>query len=142
MDLKSSTFVSRLDDALCTLYPLECLAHRVRPGLGGNFLPLHARPHAQRLSPGPGGRGPLVNPYLNRYIGGRLREVRLFRGLSQKTLAERAGISQTQLSKIERNVSAPRYSTIYRLADALGVTPEWLLGLEDYDFRPSGPRPL
>jgi transcriptional regulator with XRE-family HTH domain len=83
-----------------------------------------------------------MNPYINRYIGGRLREVRLFRGLSQQTLAERAGISQPQLSKIERNVSAPRYSTIYRLADALGVTPEWLLGLEDYDFRSLGPRPL
>ena len=53
--------------------------------------------------------------------------------MSQEELARRAGISQTQLFKIERNVSAPRYSTIYRLARELDVTPEWLLGLEDYE---------
>jgi transcriptional regulator with XRE-family HTH domain len=68
------------------------------------------------------------------YIGGRLRGLRRLRNMSQRTLAFRAGISQTQLSKIERNVSAPRYSTIVRLARELGVEPEYFTDPEYFDL--------
>jgi transcriptional regulator with XRE-family HTH domain len=54
--------------------------------------------------------------------------------MSQETLAARAGITQTQLSRLERNLSAPRYSTIYRLARELDVTPEYLTGREYFDL--------
>jgi transcriptional regulator with XRE-family HTH domain len=56
---------------------------------------------------------------VNPYIGKRLRFVRRARNMSQETLAARAGISQTQFSKIERNDSVPRYSTLFRLAREL-----------------------
>ena len=70
---------------------------------------------------------------MNGYIGGRLRGLRRYRNMSQETLAVRAGISQTQLSKIENYKSAPRYSTAYRLARELDVTPAYLHGLDDYE---------
>ena len=47
--------------------------------------------------------------------------------LSSRELANRAGISQPFLSQIERGVSAPSISTLYRLAAALGVQPGDLL---------------
>ena len=68
------------------------------------------------------------------YIGERLREVRTRRNMSQETLAQRAAITQTHLSRLERDVSAPRYSTIFRLARELDVTPEYLTGLEFTDL--------
>lgn len=59
------------------------------------------------------------------YVGTRLRGLRRSRNMSQETLARRAGITQTQLSNIENNKSAPRYTTVYRLARELGVEPEY-----------------
>lgn len=41
-------------------------------------------------------------------------------GLSQKELAERTGIDQSDISKIERGVANPSVSTLERIAAALG----------------------
>lgn len=41
-------------------------------------------------------------------------------GLSQKELAERTGIDQSDISKIERGVANPSVNTLNRIADALG----------------------
>jgi transcriptional regulator with XRE-family HTH domain len=60
-------------------------------------------------------------------IGRRLRAERTKQFLTQAQLAEKAGISQKQLSKIENDEVEPRFSTILRLADALGVDPEIFL---------------
>jgi transcriptional regulator with XRE-family HTH domain len=60
-------------------------------------------------------------------IGRRLRAERTRRFLTQAQLAEKAGISQKQLSKIENDEVEPRFSTILSLADALGVEPEIFL---------------
>jgi transcriptional regulator with XRE-family HTH domain len=60
-------------------------------------------------------------------IGRRLRAERTRRFLTQVQLAEKAGISQKQLSKIENDEVEPRFSTILSLADALGVEPEIFL---------------
>lgn len=57
-------------------------------------------------------------------IGDRLRELRRQRGLSQKNLADRAGISAYTLSRLERQPKAScRTPTLARLAAALGEEP-------------------
>ncbi len=54
-------------------------------------------------------------------VGGRLRELRESRGISMRTLATRSGLSANALSMIERGKTSPSVSTLYKLADALGV---------------------
>jgi transcriptional regulator with XRE-family HTH domain len=60
-------------------------------------------------------------------IGRRLRAERTKQFLTQPQLAQKAGISQKQLSKIENDKVEPRFSTILSLAGALGVDPEIFL---------------
>lgn len=54
-------------------------------------------------------------------VGIRLRELRKERGLSQKELAEQAGVSLNCISLIERDEISPNVATLQRLADALDV---------------------
>lgn len=49
-----------------------------------------------------------------------LRDARQRHHLDQRTLAHRAGTSQTQISRIERGVVSPSVSTLERLLAALG----------------------
>ena len=60
-------------------------------------------------------------------IGQRLKAERTKRFLTQDALAGKADLSQKQLSKIERDEVEPRFSTVLRLADALGIEPERFL---------------
>ena len=63
-----------------------------------------------------------------RISGDRLREVRDKRLLSQRELAERAGLSPTTILKLESGrVDEPHPRTIRKLADALEVDPDELL---------------
>lgn len=55
-------------------------------------------------------------------IGGRLRELRTERGLSQETLASHAGLSRQGIQKIENGSIHVRLSTLQQLALALDVT--------------------
>lgn len=56
-----------------------------------------------------------------------LREARRRRGLSQVALALRAGLEQTDISKLERGDTAePLFYRGLALADALGVDPHVL----------------
>ena len=55
-------------------------------------------------------------------IGERLRELREARNISMRTLATKSGLSANALSMIERNKASPSVSTLYKLADALGVS--------------------
>ena len=50
-----------------------------------------------------------------------LRALREERRISLRELARRSGISVNALSQIERGLSSPSVSTLYRLVDALGV---------------------
>jgi len=49
-----------------------------------------------------------------------LREVRSRHALDQRTLARRARTSQTQISRIEREVVSPSVATLARLLTAMG----------------------
>ena len=59
-------------------------------------------------------------------IGRRLRRLRERNLLTQAELAEAASMSRDQVSRIERDEADPRFSTIRKLAKALGVDPQEL----------------
>ncbi len=54
-------------------------------------------------------------------VGVRLRELREARATSMRALAAKSGLSANALSMIERGRTSPSVSTLYKLADALGV---------------------
>lgn len=54
-------------------------------------------------------------------VGGRLRELRTERGMSMRALARESGLSANALSMIERRRTSPSVSTLYKLADAMGI---------------------
>lgn len=58
----------------------------------------------------------------------RLRALRTRRVLTQRALAERSGVSLNTINRIEQGRLEPRFSTIHKLAGALGVSPEVLAG--------------
>ena len=61
-------------------------------------------------------------------IGDNLKEVRTRRLLTQVQLAEKSGVNQVTIARIERNQVDPRFSTMRRLARALDIDPTELLG--------------
>ena len=54
-------------------------------------------------------------------VGERLRELRLQRGFSQEELAYEADVPLSQIGRIERGENNPTISTLFVLAEALGV---------------------
>lgn len=52
-------------------------------------------------------------------LGERLRVLRQKKGVTQVTLAERAGLPQSHISEIERGVMLPNLVTLLRIAAAL-----------------------
>ncbi len=60
-------------------------------------------------------------------LGKNLRAARLDLGLSQEEIAERSGVPQGEVSRIERGERDPRVSTLLQLAKAIGVSPGQLL---------------
>ena len=60
----------------------------------------------------------------HRAVGDLLRRYREVAGLSQESLAERAGISPRGLLYLERGMRRPYPATLLRLADALSLTPQ------------------
>lgn len=54
-------------------------------------------------------------------VGSRLRQLREEHNISMRGLATKSGLSANALSMIERGKTSPSVSTLYKLADALGV---------------------
>ena len=70
-------------------------------------------------------------PYRNRSIPlPRLRELRRSRGLSQKELGELAGVASGTVYRLENELRGAYPGTVRKLAVALRVTPEELVGKE------------
>lgn len=63
-------------------------------------------------------------------IGQRIRSARLRADLKQAALAQQIGVSRTSLTAWERGWHAPAVANLYRLASAVGVSLEYLLGSE------------
>ena len=60
----------------------------------------------------------------------RLREAREARGLNQRELAERLGLPPSSIAHFEGGRRGPSVENLIRLARALGVTADFLLGLD------------
>jgi transcriptional regulator with XRE-family HTH domain len=66
------------------------------------------------------------------WLGARLREERLNRGISLRSLARDVGVSASMISQIETSKSQPSVSTLYAITSALQIS------IEDV-FTPPGP---
>src|SRR5271154_6470907 len=67
-----------------------------------------------------------------------LRKTRENKGLSQSELAHKAGFQPSAISHFESGRRAPSFDNLRRLADALSVTVDYLLGRET-DPKSAGP---
>ncbi len=63
-------------------------------------------------------------------IGTAIRLTRLRKEMTQRDLAERSGISDVSISRIERGEQDISLSTLKRIADGLGVTEEQLFAFQ------------
>lgn len=57
-----------------------------------------------------------------KHIGMRISEIRHLRGMTQKELSDKAGLSQTHISRIESGQYIPRVDIAARIAEALSCT--------------------
>lgn len=64
-------------------------------------------------------------------VGRRILERRRMLRLSQESLSELTGISQTQISRYEKGENDPTGAALIALADSLETTVDWLLGRDD-----------
>lgn len=55
------------------------------------------------------------------YLGEEVRRLRTEQGLSQRELAQRTGVPQSVIARLEAGGVEPRLSTLDRVAQALGV---------------------
>jgi transcriptional regulator with XRE-family HTH domain len=67
-----------------------------------------------------------------------LRKTREEKGLSQADLAEKTGFQPSAISHFEAGRRSPSFDNLRRLADALSVTIDFLLGRQP-DPQPAGP---
>jgi transcriptional regulator with XRE-family HTH domain len=65
----------------------------------------------------------------------RIREIRLSRGLTQRALADRAGVSRSQLCEIETGNKAANSRRLADIARALDVGVEALFSQSDHDLQ-------
>lgn len=68
---------------------------------------------------------------IERRVAERIRGLRRQRGMTLQKLAERANVSKSMISKVERGEASPSATTMSRLADGLGVSISNLLGERD-----------
>ena len=61
----------------------------------------------------------------------RLKEVREAALVTQEELSAKSGVGKASISRIETGHHMPRFSTIKKLADALGVDPRELMLREE-----------
>lgn len=61
-------------------------------------------------------------------FGNRLREMRTLRHITQEQLAEMADTSRAMIGRYETADQLPALDTLIRIADALGVSTDYLLG--------------
>ena len=62
-------------------------------------------------------------------IGSRLRDARLERGLSLRSVAQDLGVSASLISQVETGKTQPSVSTLYALVTHLGISMDELLGV-------------
>lgn len=69
-------------------------------------------------------------------IGQRIEKARKKAKMNQKELASKANITETSLSRYENDIREPKSAVLGQLADVLGVSCDYLIGLtDDIDFK-------
>ena len=63
----------------------------------------------------------------------RIKTLRRLRAMSQEELAKESGVGRATISRIERGETGAHGRTLRRLAKALGVGVEELVGIGDVD---------
>lgn len=71
---------------------------------------------------------------MSREFGRRISDLLKARGIQQKELAERVGLTETALSRYISGDRDPKPKTIANIATALQTTSDHLLGIERDDF--------
>ena len=69
-------------------------------------------------------------------IGNRIKRCRLALGMSKAKLASKAGLSRPTITYYENRNVNPTLQSLRKLADALGVSVDYLVGLENDPKRP------
>ncbi len=72
----------------------------------------------------------LVQFYYMERLGETIKELRIEKGITQPQLAQLVGVSKGMISVWENNVNEPKATYIKRLAVALEVSSDYLLGIE------------
>lgn len=67
-------------------------------------------------------------------FGLRLKELRLKRGLTQKTLAKRINKSKAAIGSYESNRQMPPLDVLISIAGVLNVSLDYLVGIEKYEY--------
>ena len=62
----------------------------------------------------------------------RLKEVRKEQGMSQKEVADEAGIKPSAYANYEQGTREPSLEILKRICDALDVSADYLIGREDW----------
>lgn len=65
-------------------------------------------------------------------IAQRIKKARNNLNLKQKELAKKANITEANLSRYENGLSEPKSAVLSRLADALEVSIDYLLGISEF----------
>ncbi len=63
----------------------------------------------------------------SKVFGQILKEFRIERGLSQERLGFESGYHRTYISLLERGRKSPSLNTIFKLAEALNITPSAMI---------------
>ena len=64
-------------------------------------------------------------------IGQRIRKARQDLGITRRELAVKADVSSDSLKRYEEEQMEPRAVNLLHIADALGVSADWLMGRTD-----------
>ena len=65
-------------------------------------------------------------------LGKTLRKVRNEKGVSLSELAEKTGYTKSFISQVEKNKTSPSLSSLFRIIDALGISPQEILHEEGF----------
>jgi len=68
-------------------------------------------------------------------IGGKIREVRLRRNMSQKELADKIGLTPSFISQLENNQISPSINSFLQICAALDMNPGGILESDQQDIR-------
>lgn len=62
---------------------------------------------------------------MRKTLGTRIREARKEKGWAMRELADRTGISQSQISNYEHNDRSPSFAKMAKIAEVLDISLDW-----------------